>query len=224
MLDNGYVYLAACRLSCFCGETGWAIVFEVFGYSPRAGVPDLFVTSIGEGIQKTETREGFGSEQAFENFESLNEFWRQDVFHPFDDDGWIDHEAMDVMFEHTEHCAIRGNEVPAPSREQLDEVSALGGVRKPYHVSNVIRALAEDHRTELLATEAERRSRIPDQWDCLVTLEEWNHPDVVHEVNRPSTSQTMRSLAEAIVNRDPSRCEPERPNTHWSNWPDGGTL
>lgn len=38
MLDNGYVYLAATRLSLFRSSTDWAVAVEVFGYSPRAGV------------------------------------------------------------------------------------------------------------------------------------------------------------------------------------------
>jgi hypothetical protein len=37
MLDNGYVYLAATRLSAYRSESDWAIAIEVFGFSPRAG-------------------------------------------------------------------------------------------------------------------------------------------------------------------------------------------
>jgi hypothetical protein len=40
MLDNGYVYLAATRLSVYRSTTDWAMAFEVFGFSPRAGLPD----------------------------------------------------------------------------------------------------------------------------------------------------------------------------------------
>jgi len=36
MLDNGYVYLAASRLSLHRSTTDWALVIEVFGFSPRA--------------------------------------------------------------------------------------------------------------------------------------------------------------------------------------------
>ena len=38
MLDNGYVYLAATRLSLFRSAADWAMVIEVFGFSPRAGL------------------------------------------------------------------------------------------------------------------------------------------------------------------------------------------
>jgi len=43
MLDNGHVYLAATRLSLFGSAADWALVVEVFGFSPRAGLPDLHV-------------------------------------------------------------------------------------------------------------------------------------------------------------------------------------
>jgi hypothetical protein len=33
MLDNGYVYLAATRLSLFRSPRDWAMVIEVFGFS-----------------------------------------------------------------------------------------------------------------------------------------------------------------------------------------------
>ena len=37
MLDNGYVYLAATQLSLYRSTMDWAVVIEVFGFSPRAG-------------------------------------------------------------------------------------------------------------------------------------------------------------------------------------------
>jgi hypothetical protein len=39
MLDNGYVNLAATRLSLFRSEADWAMTIEIFGFSPRAGIP-----------------------------------------------------------------------------------------------------------------------------------------------------------------------------------------
>src|SRR5690349_24690426 len=43
MLDNGYVYLAATRLSLFRAAPDWAMVIEVFGFSPRSGLPDTHI-------------------------------------------------------------------------------------------------------------------------------------------------------------------------------------
>jgi len=43
MRDNGYVYLAATRMSLFVSPADWALVIEVFGFSPRSGLPDVGV-------------------------------------------------------------------------------------------------------------------------------------------------------------------------------------
>ena len=36
MLDNGYVYPAASRLSLFRSDADWALVIETFGYNHRS--------------------------------------------------------------------------------------------------------------------------------------------------------------------------------------------
>ena len=64
----------------------------------------------------------------------------------------------------------------------------------------------------------------PDLQEFLI-LEEWNHPNVVEVTERPSGSQTFQQLAHALVTGDASGYKPSlAPNTHWSHWPDGGTL
>ena len=43
MLDNGYVYLARTRLSLYRSAADWAMVIEVFGFSPRLALPDTHI-------------------------------------------------------------------------------------------------------------------------------------------------------------------------------------
>ena len=50
MLDNGYVYLAATRLSLYRSTTDWAMVIEVFGFSPRAGLPDTSIQTFASRL------------------------------------------------------------------------------------------------------------------------------------------------------------------------------
>lgn len=48
---------------------------------------------------------------------------------------------------------------------------------------------------------------------------------VVDDDRRPSGSETFQQLAQVLVTGDIEKYVPGRPsNTHWSNWPDGGTL
>ncbi len=55
MLDNGYVYLAATRLSLYRSATDWAIVIEVFGFSPRSGLPDTHVQTFASRLHDRST-------------------------------------------------------------------------------------------------------------------------------------------------------------------------
>ena len=50
MLDNGYIFLAATRLSLFRSDRAWAMVIERFGYAPRVEAPDTEVFAVGTGI------------------------------------------------------------------------------------------------------------------------------------------------------------------------------
>jgi hypothetical protein len=59
----------------------------------------------------------------------------------------------------------------------------------------------------------------------ILQLDEWNHPDVVDDANRPSNSQTFKQLAQVLMTGEAEEYKPTlSPNTHWKNWPECGTL
>jgi hypothetical protein len=59
----------------------------------------------------------------------------------------------------------------------------------------------------------------------LLQLEEWTHPNVVDEDERPSGSKTFQQLAKVLATGEVKHYRPkEKPNTHWRNWPEGGRL
>ncbi|MDH5676927.1 MAG: hypothetical protein OEZ06_32725 [Myxococcales bacterium] len=64
MLDNGYVYLAATRMTAFRSDDGWALVIEVFGFSPRAGLPDTFIYTFGSQIRNRKAADDFVTPEA----------------------------------------------------------------------------------------------------------------------------------------------------------------
>jgi hypothetical protein len=58
----------------------------------------------------------------------------------------------------------------------------------------------------------------------ILVLDKWNHPDLVND-ERPSGSETFRHLAMVLATGEVSEYRPTvAPNTHWANWPDGGSL
>lgn len=56
MLDNGYVYLAATRLSLFRTASEWAMVIEIFGFSPRSGLPDTHIHTFASTLYNRDAR------------------------------------------------------------------------------------------------------------------------------------------------------------------------
>ncbi|MFF3848649.1 DUF7003 family protein [Streptomyces sp. NPDC002328] len=91
-------------------------------------------------------------------------------------------------------------------------------------LQDAFRLLVPRHRDLLLADEGELRADIPAGLPVLLRLDEWNQPDDFWD-RLPSEHETFRQLAEVLASGDPSRYRPTLPpNTHWSHWPDAGTL
>jgi hypothetical protein len=89
---------------------------------------------------------------------------------------------------------------------------------------DVLRRLVPEHRELLLANETELRRRIPLDLPEVLRLDQWYHPDPI-EGPPPSESETFRQIADLLVTGDLSRYTPSTPpNTHWSNWPESGSL
>ena len=50
MLDNGYIYLAATRLSLYRSVQDWALVIEIFGFSPKYGMPKIDIYTFASSL------------------------------------------------------------------------------------------------------------------------------------------------------------------------------
>lgn len=120
---------------------------------------------------------------------------------------------------------VRGRKRALPS---LDEYAERGiKLEDPprVHVFELCRLLADTDRESVLANEKERRISILPGMPQILQLEEWHHPNVVDNNDRPGGSETFQQIAQVLVTGDVGRYRPSRPpNTHWQNWPEGGTL
>jgi len=91
-------------------------------------------------------------------------------------------------------------------------------------VFEMCRYLASTHREEILAKSTERRVNVLPEMKQILQLEDWHHPDVCSS-ELPSNNETFQQLAQVIASNDTSLYNPTmEPNTHWKNWPEGGTL
>ncbi|MFJ3824089.1 DUF7003 family protein [Streptomyces nodosus] len=75
-----------------------------------------------------------------------------------------------------------------------------------------------------LRDETELRAGIPSDLPELMRLDERNEPRDLWDV-MPSGHETFQMIAEVLDSGDPIRYRPTLlANTHWSHWPDAGTL
>ncbi|MEV4533142.1 hypothetical protein AB0J82_04850 [Asanoa sp. NPDC049518] len=96
------------------------------------------------------------------------------------------------------------------------------GAARGAELVDVFRLLTPAHREALLADEAELRRRIPADLPEILRLDEWRQP-VDDEL--PSECATFQQLAEVLATGDATRYRPSPvPNTHWTHWPEAGTL
>jgi hypothetical protein len=213
MLDNGYVYLADTRMSVYASPSNWAIIIEVLGYNPRAWKTDgfdnclyCFGNFLGCKIGTDNANflfpisDGMSAPLFAENEpEIINEF------------------ARDVK--------IRENLFPITN--DLNAYARSGIILEAppsVHAFEFLRLLAITYRDLLLATEAELRARVIGDIPLMLQINEWHHPDIVIG-EKPSQNETFILIAEMIDKLDTSIYHSSKsPNTHWSNWKDGGTL
>ncbi|MES1241131.1 MAG: hypothetical protein ABUT39_05880 [Acidobacteriota bacterium] len=197
VLDNAYVYPADTRMTLYRDEERWSLVIEVLGFNSHMGGTE-------------------GMDNALYCFGNC--LRRPPGISPDDLLRLVRDGDSGPLFEEPHGTAvrkgvtdlrIRGRLVPAPPSAEAFEL---------------LRALAPEHRDQLLATDEELQSRLPADLPRLLRLDEWNHPDIA-EGDLPSESPTFKMLAQVLETGDPGLYRPRRkPNTHWSNWPEGGVL
>jgi hypothetical protein len=72
MLDNGYVYLAATRLSLHRTAADWAMVIEVFVFSPRSGLPDTHIHTFASALYNRDAPEKYVKREAYDRYLANN--------------------------------------------------------------------------------------------------------------------------------------------------------
>lgn len=224
MLDNGYVYLAATRLSIFRSPEDWALVIEVFGYSPRSGLPDIHIHTFASRLHDRDRPERYVNRQAYDNYLANNPHNESRFFNPIADGDWLDADSSELVAEDAQHVQLRGKlfQLPTPDAYSAHGIDLLDPHR--IHVFELCRYIAAESREQVLATTAEQRVSVRPEMSQLMQLDEWHHPDLVND-ERPSDSPTFRQLARVLETGDVDCYRPtQAANTHWKNWPDGGSL
>ena len=225
MLDNGYVYLAATRMSLYRAPADWALVIEIFGFSPRAGLPDTQVATFGSRLHARDPVESYANPEAHARYLQNNPYNQARYVFPLEEGAWQDAETPELVAEDAESLLVRGQPLRLPGREAYAQLGIALEEPPRIAVFELCRYLAAVARDQVLASASERRVSVPPDMAEILRLEEWHHPDVVDDSVRPSGSRTFQQLAQVLATGDVGAYRPlDPPNTHWKHWPDGGTL
>jgi hypothetical protein len=200
----------------------WGLVIEIFGYSPRSGLPDTHIYTFASALIARKGPSDFVNLGAYDRYISSNPYNESHFVFPIEEGDWLDSEQCAIE---QRNVTVRGKPLPVPSAMVYKSAGVQLSAPPRIAVFEFCRALAAIAREDVLATPAERISHLHPEMFQLLQLEEWNHPDVVDDENRPSNSQTFKQLAEVLVHGDTNLYRVTAPpNTHWSNWPEGGSL
>jgi len=224
MLDNGYVYLAATRLSLYRSKMNWAMVIEVFGFSPRAGLPETSIQTFANHLYDRNPPENYVNSKAYEMYLASNPNNEFRSIFPGQEGPWQDAEDGEIVAENATELLVRKQTVPLPCASEYARYGIELEQAPRVQVFELCRYLAQIARDQLLATPMERRVSILPEMEQILQLEEWHHPNMV-DGERPNDTESFRQLAQVLATGDVGIYQPSQvPNTHWLNWPDGGRL
>lgn len=194
--EHAYSYAIDARLHAFRDDRRWALIIDLVGYNPRqVNVVDVLYCF---GNCLTEGEPGPANPDFLDRVDNMD----------------------DVEDEDEPEC-LSGADTPIVIRGVPITVEGAAG----ESLENVFRRLVPDHRELLLADDQEIRRRIPADLPRVLVLQEWFHRRIEEYDAKPSTVETFQQLARVLVTGDLAEYRPShRPNTHWSNWPESGSL
>jgi len=225
MLDSGYIYLAGTRLSLYRSMQDWAIVIEVFGFSPRAGLPDTCIQTFASRLHERNPPENYVNRAAYENYIAHNPHNDSRFIYPVHAGPWQDTENGEFVAKGANEVFVRNHAIPLPALDLYAQHGIELEQRPRVQVFELCRFLADAAREQVFATPQERLVSVLPEMKQILQLEEWHHPNVVDDDVRPSGSETFQQLGHVLATGEVKHYRPSRaPNTNWRNWPAGGSL
>lgn len=213
MLDNGYTYPVSTRLSAYRNSAEWKIVIEEIGFHYRAAGHAGIWNCLSIYGNSLDHKPGHDNAN-FLHFTADSE-----------EGETFDTETESFLNPGVSSMLIRGQKIILS--QDPDFYGSKGiQLEEPGKIMiwEMMRGLMPEYRDLFIATEEELRARVPEELALFIRLDEWHHPDLANQ-ERPGQNETFIMLADALETGDLKLFKPTLPaNTHWSNWPEGGTL
>ncbi|MGI8908153.1 MAG: DUF7003 family protein [Candidatus Sumerlaeaceae bacterium] len=195
------------------------------GHATRVGLPDTTITTFASLLHNRDQPDNYVSEQAFEMYLTNNPNNEYRSISPIHEGTWQNPEDSEFVADNAKELLLRDHTVALPSASEYARFDIELEEAPRVQVFELCRYLGAVARQEVLASPTERRISVLPEMEQILQLEEWHHPNVVEEDQRPSGSVTFRQLAHVLATGDVELYQPlQVPNTHWQNWPEGGRL
>jgi hypothetical protein len=207
VLDNAYVEFAAARLSAFRSSEDWLIVFEVLGFSVRevAFIDDIY--AYGSCTEK----EGLVSEEI-----PLACLPQEPLFDAETNECIADWSHWSVSIGEKTMSFTPTVEEYAEAGITIDSRPGPGTLTEIELLRFLVHHLGQ---TRLFMSDETLISHFPKCKNMSKFLQttKWQHPDVAGD-ELPSKNISLRTLVNALAQRDPSLFEKGSPNTDWKLW------
>jgi Family of unknown function (DUF7003) len=163
-------------------------VVEVFGHSPRSGVPDTPIYTFASTLYNRDLPETHANWKAYENYLANHPHNEWRFVYPNGQHNWKSPESDgEFIAENSTEIQVRNRLLQLPPLEEYGrhgiELQASPRVR----VFELCRFIA-DMREQVLATPPQRCISILPHMKQVLQLEEWNHPNTA-DGDLPSQSQ-----------------------------------
>src|SRR5208337_1282662 len=197
----------------------------VFGFSPRSGLPDTHIQTFASTLCNRDVPEVYGTGELYHSYLANNPNNDSRFIFPIDEGDWQDNEDDFLVAKDAGELVLRGQTLPIPSVDEYVQRGITLENPRRVQVFELCRFVADVARESVLATAQERRTSLSPDLVQILQLDEWHHPNVVDKDDRPSGSETFQQLAKVLATGNVALYQPSHiPNTHWRNWPEGGSL
>jgi hypothetical protein len=122
MLDTGYVYLAATRLSLYRSVEDWAMVIEVFGFSPCSRLPDTGIHTFGSRLHDRDTHDQYTDRVFYDRYLANNPYNDSRFVFPIAAGPWQDAGNHEILSEDANEIVVRGFAWEPPSPDEYERI------------------------------------------------------------------------------------------------------
>ena len=167
-------------------------------------MPDTHIQTFASRLHDRDPPERYVNRQAYERYLANNPHNEYRSVFPVHEGPWQDTEEMEFVSPRANAIVVRHQTIALPSVADYRRHGIELEQPPRVHVFELCRLLGAIVREQVLATPQERRVSVLPEMKQILQLEEWHHPNVVDEAERPSGSETFQQLARVLATGDVS--------------------